>query len=93
METITKETIKMLLALAVAALLFYAVSAWADHNYDPDIPATQIDRGYNKENCEKWETEDEHGRKWKGHWLGHLVGCLMDGKIYGEFTVTEAKAL
>jgi hypothetical protein len=90
METITKETIKMLLALAVAALLFYAVSAWADHNYDPKNPTTQIDRGYNKENCEKWVSEETGN---KGRWLGHLVGCWMDGKIYGEFTVTEAKSL
>ncbi len=89
-----QDRVAWLLGFVFGILAFIPIyDSYAKHNYDPNNPVTHIDRGYNKENCEKWVTKDDYGREWKGHWLGHKVGCLMNGKIYGEFTVTEAKEL
>ena len=61
--------------------------SYGDHNRDPNIPETLIDRGYNKENCERWKSKDSGDN---GLWLGHKVGCQLDGFIYEEFDIKKA---
>ena len=86
-----KELSRFILGL-MALMIFVVVmspKSEADHNTNSRYPDTLIDRGYNKDNCDKMISKVT-GKQ--AEWLGHIVGCLVEDKK-GYVLIEEFKVM